>query len=123
MSNWRLFGNAVLTVLTKISSGYYGMRDPQNGYTAVSVEALRDISVGQLYEGYGFLNDMLVRLSRHQKRIVDVPMKAIYNDAESGIQYRSFVPYLSWLLLTMYCWRVWALIRTQASRLTYNTAG
>lgn len=123
MSNWRLFGNAVLTVLTKISSGYYGMRDPQNGYTAVSVDALRDISVGQLYEGYGFLNDMLVRLSRHQKRIVDVPMKAIYNDAESGIQYRSFVPYLSWLLLTMYCWRVWALIRTQASRLTYNTAG
>lgn len=122
MSNWRLFGNVVLTVLTVIASGYYGMRDPQNGYTAVSVETLRDISVGQLYEGYGFLNDMLVRLSRHRKRVVDVPMRAIYNDEESGIQYRSFVPYLSWLLLTMYCWRLWSMVRTHADRLSPTPA-
>lgn len=123
MSNWRLFGNTILTVLTKMASGYYGMRDPQNGYTAVSVDALQDISVGELYEDYGFLNDMLVRLGRHQKRVVDVPMRAIYNDAESGIQYRSFVPYLSWLLLTMYCWRLWAMVRTQAKRLPSDTTG
>jgi glycosyltransferase involved in cell wall biosynthesis len=118
MSHWRLFGNGVLTVLTAIASGYYGIRDPQNGYTAVSIETLRDISIDQLYEGYGFLNDMLVRLSRHRKRVVDVPMRAIYNDEESGIQYRSFVPYLSWLLLTMYLWRLWAMVRTHADRLS-----
>lgn len=123
MSNWRLFGNTILTVLTKMASGYYGMRDPQNGYTAVSVDALQDISVGELYEDYGFLNDMLVRLGRHRKRVVDVPMQAIYNDAESGIQYRSFVPYLSWLLLTMYCWRLWAMVRARAKRVPSDATG
>jgi glycosyltransferase involved in cell wall biosynthesis len=122
MSNWRLFGNAVLTVMTKIASGYYGMRDPQNGYTAVSTETLKDIDVGGLFEGYGFLNDMLVRLSRHDKRVVDVPMEAIYEDEESGIQYRTFVPYLSWLLLKMYVWWLSAWVRTSAGRLSLDPA-
>jgi glycosyltransferase involved in cell wall biosynthesis len=117
MSNWRLFGNAVLTVMTKIASGYYDMRDPQNGYTAVSTETLEDIDVGGLYEGYGFLNDVLVRLKRHDKRVVDVPMEAIYEDEESGIQYRTFVPFLSWLLLKMYLWRLGARLRHSADRL------
>lgn len=123
MSNWRLLGNGILTVLTKVASGYYGMRDPQNGYTAVSVETLEDISISELYEGYGFLNDMLVRLGRHNKRVVDVPMRAIYNDAESGIQYRSFVPHLSWLLFTMYLWRLWTVVRTHVARLSMTTTG
>jgi len=123
MSNWRLLGNGILTALTKVASGYYGMRDPQNGYTAVSVGTLEDISISELYEGYGFLNDMLVRLGRHNKRVVDVPMRAIYNDAESGIQYRSFVPHLSWLLFTMYLWRLWTVVRTHVARLSMTTTG
>jgi len=108
MSRWRLFGNAVLTLLTKVASGYWRMRDPQNGYTAVSAETLADIGVDHLYEDYGFLNDVLVRLGTHGKRIVDVPMTAVYEDEESGIQYRSFVPKLSALLLWGFLWRLWA---------------
>lgn len=123
MSNWRLFGNAVLTVMTKIASGYYDIRDPQNGYTAVSAETLEDINVAGLFEGYGFLNDMLVRLSRHGKRVVDIPMDAIYEDEESGIEYRTFVPYLSWLLLKMYLWRVTIWLRNSANRLRIDPAG
>ncbi|WP_276271738.1 glycosyltransferase family 2 protein [Haloarcula litorea] len=107
MSNWRLFGNVVLTLLTKVASGYYGMRDPQNGYTAISVETLHDIDVGSLYNDYGFLNDVLIRLRASGKQIVDVPMRAVYEDEESGIQYRSFVPSLSALLARMFCWRLW----------------
>lgn len=107
MSNWRLFGNFVLTALTKVASGYYGMRDPQNGYSAVSAEVLDDISLGQVYEDYGFLNDILVRLGAHRKRVADVPMTAIYNEEESGIRYHSFMPKLSLLLLRMFCWRLW----------------
>jgi len=107
MSNWRLFGNFVLTALTKVASGYYRVRDPQNGYTAVSVEVLEDIELGDVYEDYGFLNDMLVRLGAHNKRVVDVTMEAIYDDEESGIQYHSFIPTLSLLLLRMFLWRLW----------------
>jgi len=107
MSPWRLFGNALLSLLTKVASGYWGVRDPQNGYTAVSAEALADIGVDRLYEDYGFLNDVLVRMGAHGKRVVDVPMTAVYEDEESGIQYRSFVPKLSGLLLWGFLWRLW----------------
>ncbi len=107
MPDWRLFGNAVLTTLTKVASGYYHVRDPQNGFTAVSAETLADISLDAVYDDYGFLNDFLVRLSAHDKRVVDIPMRARYDDEESGIRYHRFVPLLSWLLLRMYVWRVW----------------
>ena len=59
MSGWRFFGNSLLTYLTKISSGYWRMSDPQNGFTAVSYEALSRIDIDSLYDDYGFLNDML----------------------------------------------------------------
>lgn len=99
MSNWRLFGNVVLTGLTKVSSGYWGMQDAQNGYTAISREALSAIDIDELYEGYGFLNDVLVALNVNDVSIVDVPMAATYGDESSGIRYTTFVPALSSLLL------------------------
>jgi len=106
MSGWRLFGNALLTLLTRVSSGYWGMSDPQNGFTAISREALEDLAFDRLYEGYGFLNDVLVHLNVADARVVDVSMRARYGEEESGIQYRSFVPRLSWLLCRRFVWRL-----------------
>lgn len=106
MSGWRLFGNVLLTLLTKIASGHWSIRDPQNGYTAISAEALEAISVSELYEDYGFLNDLLIRLGARDLRVVDVPMEAIYGDESSGIEYSSFVPGLSMLLLRGFLWRL-----------------
>jgi glycosyltransferase involved in cell wall biosynthesis len=99
MSNWRLFGNVVLTTLTKLASGRYELRDPQNGYTAISAQAASSVSLDEVYDGYGFLNDLLIRLAEREHRIVDVPMRAVYRDEESGIRYKTFVPNLSLLLL------------------------
>lgn len=107
MSGWRLFGNVLLTVLTKVASGYWRMRDPQNGYTAVSREALETVDLANLYEGYGFLNDMLIRLNHHDLAVVDIPMEAVYGEESSGIQYSTFVPKLSLLLLRGFLWRLW----------------
>jgi glycosyltransferase involved in cell wall biosynthesis len=106
MSGWRLFGNAPLTLLTRVASGYWGMSDPQNGYTAVSRDALRDLSFDRIYEDYGFLNDVLVQLNVAGARVADVQMRARYGEEESGIQYRSFVPRLSWLLARRFVWRL-----------------
>ena len=99
MSNWRLFGNILLTFLTKVASGYWAMMDPQNGYTAISLEALETLDLDTLYEQYGFANDVLVALNTHGFRIADVTMPAVYGEERSHIRYRSFVPNLSWLLL------------------------
>lgn len=106
MSGWRLFGNHLLTYLTRVASGYWTMNDPQNGYTAISVDALEQIDYESLYDEYGFLNDMLVRLKLHDMRIADVEMHAVYGEEKSGIRYRRFIPRLSWLLLRRFVQRL-----------------
>ncbi|MGQ5517556.1 glycosyltransferase family 2 protein [Halococcus saccharolyticus] len=98
MSGWRFFGNSLLTYLTKVSSGYWKMSDPQNGYTAISREALQRIDIDGLYDDYGFLNDVLSTLNVHRLRVADVAHPAVYGDEQSGIRYSSFVPKLSVLL-------------------------
>ncbi|ELZ31632.1 family 2 glycosyl transferase [Halogeometricum pallidum JCM 14848] len=106
MSRWRLFGNRLLTVLTKIASGYWGMVDPQNGYAAISLRALEELPIDDLYEEYGFLNDLLVHLNVQGLKIADVPHEALYGDEQSGIKYSTFVPRLSKLLLRDFLWRL-----------------
>ncbi len=107
MSGWRLFGNGLLSVLTKVSSGYWRMMDPQNGYTAISLEALERIDLERLYDEYGFANDLLVVLNTHGFTVADVPMPAVYGEETSHIEYRSFVPGLSWLLCKRFCRRLY----------------
>lgn len=106
MSPWRLFGNSVLSLLTKISSGYWKVTDPQNGYTAISREALSILDLESLYEDYGFCNDMLVQLNVHDMRIADVAMPAVYGDEQSTIRYSRFIPRLSVLLFRRFLQRL-----------------
>jgi hypothetical protein len=106
MTRGRLFGNLLLTTLTRIASGYWRMTDPQNGYTAISAEALEQIELDSLYDEYGFLNDLLTRLNTHDMRIADVEMAAVYGDEDSSIRYSRFIPQLSWLLLQNFVWRL-----------------
>ncbi|MGQ4556080.1 glycosyltransferase [Halobellus sp. GM3] len=106
MSSWRLFGNWVLTFLTKVASGYWRTMDPQNGYTAISREALESIEVDRMYEDYGYCNDLLVRLNVAEQRVGDVPQRANYGDEESSIRYRSYIPRVSQMLLRDFLWRL-----------------
>ena len=106
MSFWRLFGNRLLTLLTRVVSGYWQITDSQNGYTAISREALEVIPMDELYDHYGFLNDVLVKLNVYGLRVADVPHQAVYGDEQSGIRYRTFVPMLSLLLMQGFLWRL-----------------
>lgn len=106
MPLWRFTGNAILTFLTKVASGYWKVNDPQNGYTAIGLEALEALELDTLYDRYGFLNDVLIQLNVQGFRVSDVPMEAVYGDEESGIRYSSFIPRLSMLLLQGFIWRL-----------------
>lgn len=106
MPGFRLFGNGVLSVLTKLSSGYFGMMDPQNGYTAISREALLDLPLDRMTDRYGFLNDQLAALNVNRVRIADVVHRARYGDEVSGIHLIDFVPRLSVLLANRFAWRL-----------------
>ncbi len=86
MPRHRLLGNMILTFLTKAASGYWHIFDPQNGYTAISGEALRRLDLDSLDKGYFFENDVLVHLNLWNARIKDVPMQAYYGHERSEIR-------------------------------------
>lgn len=106
MSRWRVFGNTILSFLTKIASGYWKTMDPQNGYTAISQRALEAVNVEQMYGYYGYCNDLLVRLNAAGLRVADVALPAVYGDEESSIRYRRYIPRVSWMLLRDFLWRL-----------------
>jgi glycosyltransferase involved in cell wall biosynthesis len=103
----RYLGNAVLSLLTKIASGYWHVADSQAGYTALSLGALRRLDLDRLYPRYGFPNDLLMHLNVQNARVRDVPSRPIYDVGEqSGIRLRSVVPRISWLLFKAFWWRM-----------------
>jgi len=103
----RYLGNAVLSLLTKIASGYWHVADSQSGYTAVSFDMLRMLDLDRLYPRYGFPNDMLVHLNVWNARVRDYPSRPIYGVGErSGIRLWKVVPTISWLLLKAFFWRL-----------------
>jgi glycosyltransferase involved in cell wall biosynthesis len=103
----RYLGNAVLSLLTKIASGYWHVADSQSGYTAASREILEQLDLDRVYSGYGFPNDMLVHLNVWNARVRDIPSRPVYGVGErSGIKIRRVVPRISWLLLKGFFWRM-----------------
>jgi len=104
---YRYLGNAALSLLTKIASGYWHVADSQSGYTAVSLQMLEQIELDRLYPRYGFPNDMLVHLNVWNARVRDVRSRPIYGVGErSGIRLRKVVPKISWLLVKGFLWRM-----------------
>jgi len=103
----RYLGNAILSFLTKIASGYWHVADSQSGYTAITVEALAVLQLDRLYPRYGFPNHLLVELNNYDFRVRDVPIRPVYNVGEvSGIRLPRVIPTLGWLLFKCYFWRM-----------------
>jgi glycosyltransferase involved in cell wall biosynthesis len=103
----RYLGNAVLSLLTKIASGYWHVADSQSGYTAISSQMLELLDLDRIYKRYGFPNDMLVHLNVINARVRDVPSRPVYGVGEtSGIRLRRVVPSISWLLTKAFFWRM-----------------
>ncbi|MFQ5728886.1 MAG: glycosyltransferase family 2 protein [Waddliaceae bacterium] len=97
--HYRYLGNSALSLLTKIASGYWHIADSQSGYTAISLIALKTLTLESIYSRYGMPNDLLIKLNINNFRVKDVTVRPIYNIGEkSGIRLWSVVPKISWLL-------------------------
>src|SRR6266508_1461929 len=104
---YRYLGNAALSFLTKIASGYWHVADSQAGYTAISLTMLEQLDLDRVYRRYGFPNDLLVHLNVWNARVRDVSSRPVYGVGEvSGIRVRKVVPRISWLLLKGFFWRM-----------------
>ena len=104
----RYMGNSILSILTKIASGYWHISDTQSGYTAISLRALQSIKIYDIYKRYGMPNDLLVKLNIGFCTIKEVGIKPIYDIGEkSKMKLYKVIPRISWLLLKSFFKRLW----------------
>ncbi len=105
----RLFGNAVLSFITKISSGYWTIFDPNNGYTAIHAKVLKELPLEKIAKRFFFESDLLFRLNTIRAAIQDIPMRAVYDNEESNLR-------ISGILFPFLCGH----LRNFAKRIFYN---
>jgi dolichol-phosphate mannosyltransferase len=91
MPPMRLFGNAVLSLMTKVSSGYWDLFDPTNGYTAIHANVARHLPFDKISKRYFFETDMLFRLNTLRAVAIDIPMDAKYADEVSNLKISKIV--------------------------------
>lgn len=104
----RYLGNSVLSILTKLASGYWHVSDTQTGYTAISNKALNSIRLYDIYHSYGYPNDMLVKLNIAFCTLKEVEIKPVYDVGEqSKMKILKVIPTISWLLLRSFVKRLW----------------
>lgn len=96
----RYWGNSLLSMLTKIASGYWHISDTQTGYTAISLLALKSIQLHKIYHSYGRPNDMLIKLNMAYCTVKEVGIKPVYNVGEkSKMKIWKVIPGISCLLI------------------------
>lgn len=86
MPPMRLFGNAILSFMSKLSSGYWNLFDPTNGYTAIHADIIKHIPMHKISRRYFFESDLLFRLNILRAVVVDIPMDASYGNEESNLK-------------------------------------
>ena len=104
----RFFGNSVLSIMTKVASGYWHVSDTQTGYTAVSLKALQSVRLYDIYKRYGMPNDMLVKLNIASCTLREVEIKPVYNVGEkSKMKIHKVIPTVSALLFRCFFRRLY----------------
>lgn len=86
MPGMRLFGNAVLSFIVKLASGYWTMMDPTNGYLAIHARVLSLLPLEKLDRRYFFESDLLFRLGTLRAVVLDIPMDSLYADEKSNLR-------------------------------------
>ena len=106
MPSFRRFGNSILTLLNKVSTGYWHIIDPQNGHTTKPTRALSNILGEKITDGYGNPNDFLVALNIHNHVVKDVLIPPLYGSEKSGIKIGRFIFKTSWILTSGFFRRI-----------------
>lgn len=99
----RYYGNSILSILTKMASGYWRVSDTQTGFTAISLEALQNIDLHKIYKSYGMPNDLLVKLNIAAFTVTEAPIKPVYAiGEESKMRIWKVVGAVSFLLMKLF---------------------
>jgi glycosyltransferase involved in cell wall biosynthesis len=105
----RLILNAGVSFVNKISSGYWNIFDPTNGYVAISAKVAALLPMEKIANRYFFESDMLFRLNLIKAVVIDIPMKAVYGEETSNLKIsREFIPFF------------WGHVKNTIKRIFYN---
>jgi len=96
MPTIRLFGNAVLSFMTKVSTGYWNVFDPTNGYTAIHADVASHLPFDKISSRYFFETDILFRLGTFRAVVADVAMDARYGDEKSSLRISKILGEFTW---------------------------
>ncbi|MBW2996310.1 glycosyltransferase family 2 protein [Candidatus Woesearchaeota archaeon] len=104
----RILGNSMLTLITKFASGYWKIFDTQDGYTAITREAIQKVNWSKAWKGYGYVGDWLVLFNIHNLRIKDVPRRAIYlkGERQSQIKIGRYIIKVFPRMMRQFFWRL-----------------
>jgi dolichol-phosphate mannosyltransferase len=102
----RILGNGALSFMTKLSSGYWSIFDPTNGYVAMHAALFALLPKEKIAERFFFESDLLFRLNLLRARVIDVPMQAAYADEVSNLRIRRVVLPFAWRLLRNFVKRI-----------------
>ncbi len=108
MPKIRLFGNIVITALTKIASGYYKIMDVVDGYTCISLRAIKTIKWHKCWTGYGYPMNFLVHLNAYSFKVRDVGRRPIYLKGvqQSKIKGFRYALKVTPMLVRSFWWRI-----------------
>ncbi len=96
MPGIRIFGNGALSLMTKVSTGYWNVTDPTNGFTAIHADMLRGITLEMLSKRFFFESDLLFRLSLARAVVWDIPMESRYGTEKSNLSISRAVFEFTW---------------------------
>lgn len=105
----RLIGNSLLSLMTKLASGYYHIYDTMDGYTAISKEAIDRVNWDYAWKGYGYPADFLILFNAYRLRVLDIPRRAIYLKGERQTQIKivKYMVKVVPLIFLKFFWRLW----------------
>lgn len=92
MPRLRIAGNAILSFMSKLSTGYWQVFDPTNGYTAIDARVAERLPMDRISNRYFFETDMLFRLNTLRAVVVDLPMRPLYGDEVSNLRPGRIIP-------------------------------
>ena len=106
MPAFRIFGNGILSFITKLSSGYWSIFDPTNGYLAMHAAVFSLLPREKLAPRFFFESDLLFRLNLVRANVIDIPLRANYADEKSNLRARNLVVPFLWYLLRNFIKRI-----------------
>ena len=108
MPRHRLMGNSLLSLMTKVASGYWKLFDTQDGYTAATRRVIETVDWDKAWKGYGYVSEWLVRLNVYGFRVIDVPRRPVYlkGQKQSQIKIGRYMVRVGSMLFRRFLWRL-----------------